>query len=276
VLDTRTQRDYDSDEGAARLIGQKERGRIVELAQSAGHRPGKPLILVSAVPVFGLELQERRQKFLVGKLGPYEIDFEAWHSNLQGLVDFLHLLVEDLGLHTTLILSGDVHYGLNARARFRIRDKELAILQLVSSSLKHSGAISKSALNLLGRMVSRKHERVGWDRPPTVPEDNGLVKSALSRSTNTDEWNDDAPVFLGPRHAAVLGITQPPDYRESRVYIRLEDSASLLVGENNIGFVRIERNEIVHRLIGLGTEKTDYVARIETSDGLAELSPQEW
>jgi hypothetical protein len=276
VVDTRTQRDYDSGEGAARLVGASERRRIVELARAAGHRPGGPLIIVSAVPVFGLELQERRQKFLVGKLGPYEIDFEAWHSNLQGLVDFLHLLIDDLELHTCLILSGDVHYGLNARARFSIRDNELTILQLVSSSLKHSGAMSKSALNLLGRLVSKKHERVGWDRPPAVASDNRLVERVLSKSTNTDEWNADAPVFLGPKRAEVLGITQPPDYLECRIYVRPEGAGSLLVGENNIGLVTVDRDEIVHRLMALGAETTEHIARIEARDGLAELAPQEW
>jgi hypothetical protein len=54
-------------------------------------RPG-PAMVVSATPAYGLERQERRQKFLVDKLGAYEIDFEAWHSILQGLCDFLQLL----------------------------------------------------------------------------------------------------------------------------------------------------------------------------------------
>jgi hypothetical protein len=278
VLDTRTQRTFDSDEGAARLIGDRERRRVVRLANEAGHRPGDPLILVSAVPVFGLELQERRQKFLVGKLGPYEIDFEAWHSNLQGLVDFLHMLIDDLGLRTCLIMSGDVHYGLNARARFSIGDNELTILQLVSSSFKHSGAMSKSALNLLGRLVTKKHERFGWDRPPEVENSNGIKKSILSRATNTDEWNDDAPVFLGPKRAEALGIAQPPDYLECRVYVRPEGAgASMLVGENNVGLVTIEKEEISHRLLALsGKGTTEHIARIAATNGLSELSPQEW
>lgn len=277
VLDTRTQRNFDNGDGAARLIGEKERRRVVNLAREAGHNPGDPLILVSAVPVFGLELQERRQKFLVGKLGPYEIDFEAWHSNLQGLVDFLHLLIDDLGLATTLILSGDVHYGLNARARFCIGDRELTILQFVSSSLKHSGALSKSALNLLGRLVSRRHERVGWDRPPQLSNTNGVKERVLSKPTNTDEWNDDAPVFLGPRRAQALGIMQPPDYLECRIYIRPEGAGSMLVGENNIGLVTVNHREIVHRLMALGPNgTTDHFARVDAEDGLAQLSPLDW
>jgi hypothetical protein len=278
VIDTRTQRTFDSREGGARLIGANERRRVVNIAREAGHRHGDPLILVTAVPLFGLELQERRQKFLVGKLGPYEIDFEAWHSNLQGFVDFLHLLIDDLGLRTCLILSGDVHYGLNARVRFCIGDKELTILQLVSSSFKHSGALSKSALNLLGRLVTKKHERVGWDRPPEVVNSNGIKERFLSKATNTDEWNDDAPVFLGPKRAEALGIADPPDYLECRIYIRPEGSgASMLVGENNVGLVTVGQEEITHRLMALGGKgTTEHVARVAATNGLAELSPQEW
>lgn len=277
VLDTRTQRSFDNGDGAARLVGAEERKRIVQVARDAGHRPGDPLILISAVPLFGLELQERRQKFLVGKLGPYEIDFEAWHSNLQGLVDFLHMVIDDIGVTTCLILSGDVHYGLNARARFCIGDKELTILQLVSSSFKHSGAMSKSALNLLGRIVSKKHERVGWDQPPEIENSNGIKKRVMAKSANTDAWNEDAPVFLGPRRAEALGIKQPPDYLECRIYIRPDNAGSMLVGENNIGLVTVGPKEIVHRLMAQGPNgTTDHTARIAAEDGLAQLSPQEW
>jgi PhoD-like phosphatase len=277
VLDTRTQRSFDNGDGAARLLGEKERKRIVKIARETAHAPGDPLIVVSAVPVFGLELQERRQKFLVGKLGPYEIDFEAWHSNLQGLVDFLNMLIEEIGLTTCLILSGDVHYGLNARARFCIRNKELTVIQFVSSSLKHSGAMSKSALNVLGRLVTKKHERVGWDRPPEVAHQNGIKERLIGKSTNTDAWNDNAPVFLGPRRAEALGIKQPPDYLECRIYIRPEGKGSMLVGENNIGLVTVGPRAIVHRLMALGPNgTTEHVARVAAEDGLAKLSPQEW
>jgi hypothetical protein len=75
-------------------------------------------ILVSATLVYGLELQERRQKFLVATVDRYEIDFEAWHSNLAGLCDFMRLLVGELKLRSCVILSGDVHYGLNVQAPF--------------------------------------------------------------------------------------------------------------------------------------------------------------
>ncbi len=81
-LDTRTQRGYDSPEGAARLIGKAGRKTTLTTIERAGYKSGDPQILVSPVPIYSLEMQERRQKFLKGKLGPYAVDFEAWHSNL--------------------------------------------------------------------------------------------------------------------------------------------------------------------------------------------------
>jgi hypothetical protein len=162
VLDTRTERSYDSDLGAARLIGPGELDRVKSLAQEAQVVPPGPAVLVSPVPVFGLELQERRQKFLEGKLGPYAIDFEEWHSNLHGLTDLMCCLVEDVGLTCCVMLSGDVHYGMSADATFTVGHAELRTAQLVSSSFKHSGAMAKHGLHLLGRLVRRRHHRIGW------------------------------------------------------------------------------------------------------------------
>ena len=256
VLDTRTQRTYDSPEGAARLVGGGME-RIAELCRQCGHRFGHPLIIVSAVPAFGLELQERRQKFLVDKLGPYEIDFEAWHSNLAGMIEFMHLLIERLGVRECVVLSGDVHYGFNSRATFSIGTNKLSICQLVSSSQKHSGQLSKSALNLLGRLVNKKHERVGWARPPERNNTNGLKGRVIAKSANTDKWSDDGPVFLAPHRVRQLGIETAPDYRETRNYVPTTGpDSSMIVGENNIGLVSIRGGEVTHRLLSRSKERT--------------------
>jgi hypothetical protein len=271
VLDTRTQRDYDSPEGAARLLGERGRRRAVELVRAAGHRRGEPLAVVSAVPVFGFELQERRQKYLVDKLGPYEIDFEAWHSNLRGLVDLMKMLVEDIQPSSCLLLSGDVHYGVNARASFVIEDKTLLFTQLVSSGQKHAGAAAKTALNTLGRLLRRKHERLGWDSPPECRRHSSIADRIMLRAVNSDEWAEDSPVFLAPRDVKVLGVDQPPDFRECRIYVRPKGrNSSILVGENNTGLVRVEGDEITHRLLVRGKHGSrEHVATIVL--GLQEL-----
>ncbi|MGH2752175.1 MAG: hypothetical protein ACRDK3_15075 [Actinomycetota bacterium] len=263
VLDTRTQRHYDSPEGGARLIRDGELRRVSKLAADAGHEPGTPLILISPVPVFGFEFQERRQKYLVGKLGPYEIDFEAWHSNLRGLVDFMRLLIEELRPDPCVILSGDVHYGVNAEARFSIHDRELDVVQLVSSGFKHANLVAKAGLNGMGHFLRTKHERLGWDKPPDHEAPDALSKKILFRPVNVDEWADDSPVFLAPRHVELLGIEAPPDFRECRVYVRPEGRArSVLIGENNLGLVTLGRDGIVHRVLSRGHDTHVHRARI--------------
>jgi hypothetical protein len=246
VLDTRSQRAFESDRGAARLLGPGELERVRRLAREAGVRAPGPVILVSATPIYGLELQERRQKFLVGKVGPYEIDFEAWHSNLGGLCEFMRLLIDELGLRTCVILSGDVHYGLNVQATFGHNGHELWIGQLVSSAIKHSGTVARTAMHLLGAAVRPDHARVGWETPPNVKRANGLLK----RHVNTDAWADDAPVFLAPALADKLEPDAPPRFQETRSYVRPDTRrAGVIVGDDNLGAVSLRDGVVVHQLL---------------------------
>ena len=257
VLDTRTQRGFDSRERAARLLGARELDRVRALARQAGVAGPGPAILVSPHPVFGLELQERRQKFLVDKVGPYEIDFEAWHSNLQGFCDFMRLLIDDLGLRACVVLSGDVHYGLNVRAAFRHGDATLAVAQLVSSSLKHGGTIARRTLHLLGAAVRSDHRRVGWEVPPPIERPARLADRLRHRPVNTDAWAPDSPVFLAPAVAERVGTSVPPCYEETRSYLIPEGRrASALVGESNVGAVTLRGGEVTHRLLARAAGRT--------------------
>ena len=264
VLDTRTQRHYDSPEGGARLINDAELARVAKLASDAGHEPGERLILVSPVPAFGFEFQEQRQKYLVSKLGPYAIDFEAWHSNIQGLIDFMRLLVEELKPDPCIILSGDVHYGVNAECSFTVHDRELCVIQLVSSGFKHANLLAKTGLYLLGHLLRKKHERLGWDKPPDFKAPDGAGKKLMKRAPNTDEWeDDDSPVFLAPRHVKVLGIETPPDFRDYRIYVRPSGrNRSVLIGENNIGLVTLEEEVVEHRVLSRGHRTHVHTARL--------------
>lgn len=248
MLDTRTQRCFDSDRGAAWLIKESERRRVAELIGDAADA-AEPVVLVSAVPVFGLELQERRQKFLAGRLGPYEIDFEAWHSNLSGFVAFMKLLIEDLGLRRCVIASGDVHYGINVAASFSIDGETLEVAQVVSSSFKHSGAMEKSALHALGRMVRGAPERVGWDRPPELSTSGGAWNRLMTKAANTDEWDEDSPVFIPKHLEGRLDADPPPCYRETRRYVDPQERPGwVVVGENNIGSLSVSADGVRHRL----------------------------
>jgi hypothetical protein len=249
-LDTRMQREYDSSEGAARLIGKAGRKATLATVERAGHKPGHPLIFVSPVPVYGLDLHERGQKLLKNMVGSYEIDLEEWHSNPQGLVDFMKFLSDELKLPSCLFISGDVHYGMNLKVAFSWKDKGLPITQLVSSSQKHGGVLSKTALNLLGKIVPKIHERIGWDRPPRSARSAAIKRRLVLRPANTDEWSEDAPVFLAPRRAQQLGITEPPEYREQREYVPASGPRTLkILGDNNVGLASIMGDEVIHQLL---------------------------
>jgi hypothetical protein len=248
VIDTRTQRSYDSPEGAARLLGRDEISRLARLVRAAGHEPGSPLIIVSAVPVFGFELQERRQRFLVDRLGPYEIDFEAWHSNFAGMLDFMHLL-EELRPSFCILLSGDVHYGVTAQASFSIAGRKLSFAQLVSSGQKHAGAVASASLSMLGRFLRARHERVGWNSPPDCSRSPRFADHFLRRAVNTDEWDDSSPVFLAPLDARLVGVKTPEDFRECRVYARPTRGTSFLIGENNVGLMSLRGTGVAHRVL---------------------------
>jgi hypothetical protein len=248
-LDTRTQREYDSPDGAARLIGHAGRTAILAAAARAGHRPGQPLILVSPVPVYGLALQERAQTFLKHMVGAYEVDLEEWQSNPQGLVDFMTFLIDELQLPSCLFISGDVHYGMNLTVAFSWKDKRLPITQLVSSAQKHAGLLSKTALNLLGKLLPNTHERVGWDRPPQSVRSTAVTRGFL-RPATLNAWSEDAPVFLTPRRARQLGIKAPPDYREQRQYVSASGPRTLkILGDNNVGLVSVMGDEVIHQLL---------------------------
>lgn len=250
VLNTRSRRTYDSDEGAARLIGKDELDRTKDLISRAGYQPGDPLVLVSATPVFALEMAERRQKFLRGKVGPYEIDLEAWHDNLCGLVDLMHLLVDEVKAESVIILSGDVHYGMSLDVGFSIAGRSVRILQLVSSSLKHGGRISKRILDILGRGLLRDHVRVGWEHPPREMKSSGLRGRVAQRAANTDEWNEDSPVLLSPTTARQLRISVEPDLREERTYVKTNGARRVrLVGEHNVGLVIISHDRVRQALL---------------------------
>jgi hypothetical protein len=248
VLDTRTQRSYDSRDGAARLLGRDEIDRVARMVGDAGHKPQTPLLMVSAVPVFGFELQERRQRYLVDRLGPYEIDFEAWHSNFAGMVDFMGL-IDDLQPSFCVLLSGDVHYGVTAQATFSIQGRELLFTQLVSSGQKHAGAAASASLGMLGRLLRARHERVGWKRAPECRRSPKLADHFLRRAVNTDEWDAESPVFLAPLDARLVGVQTPEDFRDCRVYARPKPGTSMLIGENNVGLMSLREERVTHRLL---------------------------
>jgi hypothetical protein len=263
-IDTRTQRGYDSAEGGPRLLNDQGRAEVARVAAEAGHARGRPLLMVSAVPVCGLELVERRQKYLVRELGPYAVDFEAWHSNLQGFVDLVRLLVDELALPWAVMFSGDVHYGFTVNVTVDSGERTLPITQLVSSPIRHSGALSRVALGAIGLLTREKHERVGWDGPPKMEKPSATRRRVLERPSNTDDWNPDAPVFVAPTLADAIGVVEDPQYREWRDYAPIEGTRVSIVGLNNVGLMSLCDGTVEHRLLARKNGRTRiFTARVD-------------
>ena len=100
-------------------------------------------------------------------------------------------LIDELQLPSCLAISGDVHYGMNLQVAFSWKGQGLPITQLVSSAQKHAGVLSKTALNLLGKIVPTTHERIGWDLPPRSTRSNAITRLML-QPVNTNAWSEDA------------------------------------------------------------------------------------
>jgi hypothetical protein len=133
----------------------------------------------------------------------------------------------------------------------------------VSSSFKHSGSVARTVLNVLGRFVTPTHERKGWSSPPELRAPTGLtavLERLWQRPVNTDEWNDDAPVFLNGHLAERVDADAEPDYRERRTYVAPEERRHYsVVGENNVGHLTLHDDAVVHRHlvpVGPGTTRT--------------------
>ena len=142
-LDERTQRAFDSDEGAPRRVSQAAletavRGITERMAA------GGLLVVAAPAPVIGVPLIEQLQEFLTWKnyKAALDKDLESWHANLAGFIAFLRA-VAACRPAGCLLLSGDVHFAYVALADFRSQphlDRPLHLAQFTSSALKNPSA----------------------------------------------------------------------------------------------------------------------------------------
>jgi len=119
TLDTRTQRQTDSQRDPARLVGTQGL-RDLKKHFNQYIRPQYdstvskiPAIIVSAAPVFGFKAIEflQRKAFGTGLISVESLDYESWIANKKGYNKFIATLNNDLKLSWAVFLSGDVHYS---------------------------------------------------------------------------------------------------------------------------------------------------------------------
>ena len=111
-------------------------------------------------------------------------------------------LIDELQLPSCLFISGDVHYGMNLQVACSWKDKGLPITQLVSSAQKHAGVLSKTALNLVGKIVPNTHERIGWDRPPRSARSTAITRRLLRPAQHQRVVRERPPLPRAPPRAA--------------------------------------------------------------------------
>jgi hypothetical protein len=233
VPDSRTQRGYDSDTGAPRLLDTYG----IEWVRTAWTDLGEPhhedLILVTSTPVYGFDPLEDTQKVL-SSFGapPQRYDRESWVANKEGFSALLLLLAEEMRPKRCIILSGDVHYGFSTRARFYSGDNTLKLYQFTSSALNNTPKESK-LLKGLGRLAERREYRLGWK--PNAPRSLRLTRPGLEFLVR---WG-----LLKSRRSAEYYWT---DEVESLVPER-EDS--LLYPFNNIGMVSFLKNDTLEHCL---------------------------
>jgi hypothetical protein len=289
-LDCRTQRQYDSFQGPPQLINEEELQSLLRIVEHVNYKKGESLILVVPTPVFGFDLAEKLQKYLASKSSIYKWDLETWTANERGLIRFLSFLIQNLGPHHCIFLSGDVHYGFTISATFKllsqmknenIENKEqqqeqkvgnyernssylaMNITQLNSSALKTTGLGKEILLNeVLGRFhqfFTQRHSiRMGWNN------------SNISYNIRKLKEKDRANVFENEEEQQRYSL--PPDWIESRSILKASGSglSSLVIADNNLGLVSIygESYKILSHKLLVRTEKETKTKIHETITGL--------
>lgn len=271
VMNTRTQRGYDSDEGAARLINHDGLEKIRWAAMQAGYQRGEPLILVSPTPVVGYETVEGMQERVSRYIGPYTFDLESWRANLNGYTSLFKFIISELAPQFVVFLSGDVHYGFTISASFNWQDTSLPVIQLTSSALKNSG-MALEVIGLSSLFVCRTDRHFGWERlVEDVDEADGGSFSRLPTPFPRGEESQTGmakgravhilPGEKAPMPAnfsAVSGISEEEGpvrsrlaWHDARTFEPAWGFRSLpIVGENNLGLVRFRSGGLlVHRLL---------------------------
>jgi len=170
VLDTRTMRGYDSDEGPAALIEGGAMGFQFHSSDVPPLAPRPVTIVVSPAPAFGLAVLEEWVQppgaIFVGRLGA---DMEAWSFHVWAFEQLLQVL-NSLG--RVVVLSGDVHYSFSTWLTYW-RGAEpprpaRRFAQLTSSALKNEASPGEKAVIGLAGVIGLEIAKVGWLPPRPV------------------------------------------------------------------------------------------------------------
>ena len=265
VLDSRTQRQYDSFAGPPQLAGDVALASLLDLAKKSGYRRGQPIFIVTPTPVFGFNYAEKIQQFLAKRTGVYKLDLETWSADVRGWIKLLSFLAKELAPSTCVFLSGDVHYAFTVRASFHLLRRDgtaydrMNIVQLNSSALKTTSLVKIAMLSeLLGRLrqisPTKFHIKMGWDRRGSNEQSPAYMSSSLSMTRS------DKSIVRKRANRKTLDMLKRysrPEWIISTSMINQSGDLLplLVISDNNLGMATIEQNRsgavlssIEHRL----------------------------
>ena len=151
--DMRTQREFGT--VGPNLVSPKAYKRLNDLANEAGHKPGKPLVIISSLPVLNHPILALGQDLKRGKLNSRErADWEQWRNNQRGTISFLKFVGDVLKPGYCIFLSGEIHHSVSAGIDIYVgrhniellngdenvyfpEDQNWRMIQLTSSPLKN-------------------------------------------------------------------------------------------------------------------------------------------
>ncbi len=252
-VDSRTQRHYDTFKGPPQLVGEDGFLSISRTALDSNHKKGDPVILVVPTPVLGFYLIEALQKLFAMIISVNALDLESWFANTTGRVRFLTFLLQTLAPKHCIFLSGDVHFGFTNKAAFAPLqegfgyDDIMSMTQLNSSALKTTSLVK---IAFVSEILGRIRQLFPFKR--------------LVRTGRLDRLRS----LVGRRD---------PDWVEARTIVSASGSIlpPLLISDNNIGYVAIERDlsKITHTfLVRKGTRETRvYETVVRTHSGRSPL-----
>jgi hypothetical protein len=229
LVDSRTQRHYDTFKGAPQLIGEKGLLSIARTAEDANFKKGEAIIIVVPTPVIGFYLIEALQKAIALMTSIYALDLESWFANSAGRIRFLTFLLRTFAPKHCIFLSGDVHFGFTNKAAYAPLqegygyDDVMSITQLNSSALKTTSIVK---IAFVSEILGRIRQMFPFKR---------LVRTGRLSYIRS---------LAGPRH---------PDWVEARTIVHTTGSIvpPLIISDNNLGLVTIDRSmcRIIHKLL---------------------------
>jgi hypothetical protein len=288
-IDCRTRRAYD-DPLPPQILGDDGLKAMEKTAKKAKFKRGRPLTIVSSLPVYTVWLGELvAEKVLVPREGAEKWDQEAWRANHWGFARFMAYIVERLAPSHCVFLGGDVHFAFTVQIRYvqyyamwelaykAERDGSGDVVRSIFTQLTSSAAKNEeeATRTTVGEYLGGAVKRIGPVASTAFlgPSEDAAVDEAVTKMIRDFSWKDVMvpPALRVPKQS--LDLPQPdsriherfglvePSGDDVRVwehvveYVVSQQRSSPIFGQNNAGEVVIGSDVVTHTLWNWTGEK---------------------